>query len=319
MSARVRLLLVVGGLALMGALVARVGVATILGMISHVGWSFAAVVGFYCLHATCRALVLYVAVGGHGVTFVDVLRIRFSGEAVEALTYTGPLLAEPAKGMLLTNRGVPTINAFAAISLEFLLYSVTSAAVGAVGAALLLRNGSLTPGLHNAAVALLAAMLVFIAATILAAVTGVGLIAPSLRAMNAMIGHDRIAATIVGIADVERELVGFLHYRVARVALSVVLEFASHGFMMAEVWIMLRALSLAVSFRDLLIIEGSTKLVAFVFFFVPAQLGATEGGNALIFPLLGLPVAAGLTIALVRRIRSMCIAAIGLVAGGTMR
>ena len=65
-------------------------------------------------------------------------------------------------------------------------------------------------------------------------------------------------------------------------------------------------------------IEGSAKLVAFVFFFVPAQLGATEGSNALIFPIIGLPIAAGVTLALVRRVRSLCIAAIGIAASSTL-
>jgi hypothetical protein len=149
-------------------------------------------------------------------------------------------------------------------------------------------------------------------------VTGVGLIAPSLRAMNAMLSRDRIAAAIGGIAEVERVLVDFLHQRVGRVVVALLLETASHVLLMAEVFVMLRSLAIGVSARDVLVIEGSAKLVAFVFFFVPAQLGATEGGNALIFPLLGLPVAAGVTLALVRRIRSVCIAGIGLVAGGTM-
>ena len=319
MSPRARLLLVTVGLSLMAALVVRVGVGTIAAMVARVGWAFPLIVALYTVHSTFRALVLWVSLGVHAVPFVDVLRIRFSGEAVEALTYTGPLLAEPAKGVLLTSRGVPPVNAFAAISLEYLLYTVTSAAFGALAALLLLRMGPLPPGLHGAALTLMFAMIGFIVLTFAAGVSGIGLIAPALRTINRLIHRERVTAAIERIMEVEMVLVAFLHTQPWRVALSVVLEAASHALLLSDVWVVLHALGLRVTVLDLLIIEGSTKLVAFVFFFVPAQLGATEGGYALIFPVLGLPVAAGLTLALLRRIRGMCIAGIGLAAGSTMR
>jgi hypothetical protein len=303
----------------MGALVARVGVGVVGRMIADAGWAFVIIVALYVIHSVVRAVVLWVALGVHAVPFGDVLRIRFAGEAVEALTYTGPLLAEPAKGMLLTRRGVPPINAFAAIALEFLLYSATSAVFGAIAAFLLLTHGPLPPGLHGAAVALLIAMVVFVIATIVAGATGIGLIAPSLRAVNAMIRHHRVAAAIRNVAEVEQVFVDFLHTHVWRVGAAVLLESVSHVLMATEVLVLLRAFGLQPSLYDVVVIEGSAKLVAFVFFFVPAQLGATEGGNALIFPVLALPVAAGVTVALIRRIRSLCIAGIGLAVSSTMR
>jgi hypothetical protein len=319
MNPRFRLALVVGGLVLMAVLVRQVGLATIASMIARVGWAFVAMVALYAIHSVFRALVLWICLGVHAVPFVDVLRIRFSGEAVEALTYTGPLLAEPAKGMLLTSRGVPTVNAFAAISLEYLLYTVSSAGVGAAAALLLLQHSPLPPGLHGAAVTLFVVMLGFIGATIAAAVSGVGLIAPTLRALRAAIGGARIESALNGISAVEAVLVDFLHTRPSKVLISVSLECVSHALLMTDVWVVLHALRLPATVRTLLVIEGSAKLVAFVFFFVPAQLGASEGSNALIFPILGLPVAAGVTLALLRRVRSVCIAGIGIAAGATLR
>jgi len=319
MNPRFRVALVVGGLVLMAVLVRKVGPATIAGMLAQVGWAFLAMVLLYVVHSICRALVLWVCLGVHAVPFIDVLRIRLSGEAVEALTYTGPLLAEPTKGMLLTSRGVPTVNAFAAISLEYLLYTVSSAAFGAIAALLIMRHRPLPPGLHGAALALTIAMLAFIAATIVAGVTGTGLIAPAIRGANAIVGRDRLAVAVTAVADVERVLIEFLHTRPTRVLVSVVLECVSHALLITDAWVVLRALGLRPGLADLLVVEGSAKLVAFVFFFVPAQLGATEGSNALIFPIIGLPVAAGVTLALVRRIRSVCIAGIGIAASSTMR
>jgi hypothetical protein len=318
MNHRLRVALVVGGLVLMAALVARVGAMTIVAMVGRVGWAFPLIVALYAAHSVLRAIVLWIGLGVHAVPFADVLRIRFSGEAVEALTYTGPLLAEPAKGVLLTGRGVPTVNAFAAISLEYLLYTVSSSAFGAAAAVLLLDRGPLPRGLHGAAIVLLVAMLAFIAGTAFAAISGIGLIAPAIRASGALIGRDRMAGVARAVADVEHVMVEFLHTRPGPVVASLMLETASHALLIAEVWAILRALALPAGLRDLLVIEGSAKLVAFVFFFVPGQLGATEGNYALIFPILGLPAAAGVTLALVRRVRSVCIAAIGIAAGSTI-
>jgi hypothetical protein len=319
MNHRLKVALVIGGLVLMAALVERVGAMTIARMIGRIGWAFALIVVLYAVHSVIRAVVLWIALGVHAVPFVDVLRIRFSGEAVEALTYTGPLLAEPTKGVLLTNRGVPPVNAFAAISIEYLLNAVSSSVFGALAAVLLLNGGPLPRGLHGAAIALLVAMLAFIVGTAFAAISGIGLIAPTLHAAGAMVGHDRLTGAARAVADVERLLVEFLHARPGMVVASLVLETCSHLLLVSEVWVILAALGLQAGAIDLLTIEGSAKLVAFVFFFVPGQLGATEGTYALIFPILGLPAAAGLTLALARRVRSMFIAALGIAAGGTMK
>src|SRR5207244_13119603 len=53
--------------------------------------------------------------------------IRFAAEAVEMLTFTGPFLAEPAKGWLLTRHGVTAAQAFGAIAIEYLAYTLVSA------------------------------------------------------------------------------------------------------------------------------------------------------------------------------------------------
>jgi hypothetical protein len=49
-----------------------------------------------------------------------------------------------------------------------------------------------------------------------------------------------------------------------------------------------------------------------VFFFVPSQVGASEGVYALVFQQAGLTAAAGFALAFVRRLRSLLAAAVGL-------
>src|SRR6059036_2278088 len=103
-----RLLLLVVGLSVAASLVWYEGPRLIAGMLARVGWRFAAAAAIYAMHVGIRAVALWRSLLDGPVRFADVLRIRLSGEAVEMLTFTGPFLAEPAKGWLLTNRGVTT-------------------------------------------------------------------------------------------------------------------------------------------------------------------------------------------------------------------
>jgi hypothetical protein len=60
-----------------------------------------------------------------------------------------------------------------------------------------------------------------------------------------------------------------------------------------------------------LILEGGAKFIATAFAFIPGQMGASEGIYALLAGAIGLPTAAGLTLALVRRIRGLLVASVG--------
>src|SRR5262249_38119548 len=75
--------------------------------------------------------------------FAEVLKVRLSGEAIETLTFTGPFLAEPAKGWLLTRRGLAGVDAFSAVAIEYLMYTLTSAWMSTIALWLLLSRAAL--------------------------------------------------------------------------------------------------------------------------------------------------------------------------------
>ena len=121
-----RLSLLVLGFSVMTVLVWRAGPRVVWAILVRTGWSFLSFLAIYGVHLTLRAAALWRTVLGGRLRFADVFRIRLAGEAVEMLTFTGPFLAEPAKGWLLTRRGLPAPNAFAAVVTEYLLYTVAS-------------------------------------------------------------------------------------------------------------------------------------------------------------------------------------------------
>ena len=81
-----------------------------------------------------------------------------------------------------------------------------------------------------------------------------------------------------------------------------------------ELFVILRALELAAGFGTATLIEGAAKFIGLAFFFVPGQVGAAEGTHTLIFEAVGLPAVAGFSVPFIRRLRSILVAASGLLA-----
>jgi hypothetical protein len=307
-----RTLLLLAGVVVLAVLVRRAGVAAIIDLLGRVGWSFAVVSSLYTVHVAFRALALWRSLPAPLVRYRDVLRVRLSVEAVETLTLTGPFLAEPAKGWLLMRRGLSGVDAYAGVALEYLLYTVISSWMAAASLSLLLARGALPHALRAPVAGIVVALAAFTVAFVAAAVTGIGLIVPIVRGAGVLLGRDRALAAAARLDPVERVLVDVMHRRPGRLAEVLAIEAAGHALLALEIWVVVRALALPAAPIDALIVEGAVKFIGAAFFFVPGQIGASEAVYTLLFQALGLPVAAGLTLALVRRVRGLVVAGAGL-------
>jgi uncharacterized membrane protein YbhN (UPF0104 family) len=312
-SRPIRFLLLAFGLGMVALLVWRTGPALVLSMMARVRWAFLFVSAAYAIHIAVRAAALWRSVLSVPIRYRDVLRIRVSGEAVEMLTFTGPFLAEPAKGWLLKRQGLPAADAYAAVAAEYLIYTLVSSWLAALALTLLLANGALPPAIRPGVVGVLVVMVGFNLAFVFAAVAGVGVLAPLARASGAVIGRARAASVAQEVHRVESVLIAFLHAHPIRLAEVIGLEAAGHLLLVLEIWIVMSALGYSLSWRDPLLVEGGVKFISVAFSFIPGQVGASEGVYALLLRAIGLPAAAGLTLALVRRVRGLLVAAIGAV------
>ncbi len=79
-----------------------------------------------------------------------------------------------------------------------------------------------------------------------------------------------------------------------------------------EVFLIFHFLGLPINLATAVTVETLSIFIDLVLFFIPAKLGTQEGGKVLIFLSLGLPPAAGLSFGLVRRVRELTWAGIGL-------
>ena len=309
----VRLLLVVLGLSVVALLVRRAGPHLVFGMLTGLGWNFVALTSIYTTYVMIRAAALRRVILRSPMRYADALRIKLSGDAVEGLTFTGPFLAEPAKGWLLKKGGLPSADAFGAVVTEYLLYTVTSSWLAISAVSLLLLQGTLPPAVRIAAVVALVVAIAFVAAFAFASVSGIGLIAPILRASGILIGTRRADSAAQAFVPIETLVIAFLHGHPARLAKVLILEAAAQLLLITEIWVVIPGLGFALSWNGPFILEGGVKFIATVFAFIPGQVGASEGVYSLLAGAIGLPPAVGLTLALVRRIRGLLVASVGVV------
>ena len=91
------------------------------------------------------------------------------------------------------------------------------------------------------------------------------------------------------------------------------LNMSAHLINVVEVTLILALMKLPASVSAGFVIEAVTKVINMAFFFVPARAGVYESGNALVLDALGMTAAAGLALALVRKIRAFVWVGYGLV------
>jgi hypothetical protein len=291
--------------------VRHIGPGTIAGLIRQVGWSFWLITLLYAAHTALRGVALWQTLPAGAIPLLDVIGIRFGAEGVEMLTLTGPFLAEPAKAWLLHRRGIDTAAAFGAVAAEYLLYNLTAAWLGAGALAVLLSRGALVRGLNAPAQGLLIGIAALTIGCAVTAVTGRGMVASTFHAIARRVAPRRADAATARVRRVEGVLVAVLHDDPRRLAAMLAVELAGHALLVIEIMAALDALRLDAGLGSAFVIEGAVKWIGALFFFIPGQVGVSEGIYAMLLPAVGLPAAAGVTIALVRRARALIVGGLG--------
>jgi hypothetical protein len=310
-AAAVRLIPIAFGLALLAYVTRRLGWREIVGTLANLRWSIAPVLALYAGHQMARAAALMWCVAPRRVLgFADALWIRLAGEAVEFLTFTGPIASEPTKASLLRRCGLDLPEGLAATLTEYLASTVAAAVTAVIGVSYVLAVLRPIGSVRVAAIVVLVSMLVFL-----------GLIAVGITACG------RIAGTAVGAAG--RRAVPALNAvagaltRMAREAprrlLAILsLEFIAQMFLGLELCALLVGMRLPCAIVRAALMEGVMKFMNAVFF-VPGQVGVAEGSYAVIFSAFGFPATAGVTISFARRLRSLATALAGLIALVSLR
>jgi uncharacterized membrane protein YbhN (UPF0104 family) len=97
-----------------------------------------------------------------------------------------------------------------------------------------------------------------------------------------------------------------------RAVLPIALQILARLIGTVEVMVILAVLKAPVSFIQALFISTAVAVGNFVFFILPGQWGVMEGVHVIVVQSLGYPAAIGLSLSVIRRIRKLLIAGLGL-------
>lgn len=308
-------ILAAGALVLVG-LVAREGGSVVAGLLWRIGWSFLVLAALRAGYVGLRAAALQRVVPPGLLSYRELWWIRLSSEAVEMMTMTGPLLAEPAKGWLLKRRGLSTAEAVGSVLLEYILYTLVAAWVTAIALVMLLERPATPLVLREASLGILLIVALTSAGFIYAAISGKGLVAPAVRLMGNWLAHGRGTAAAARVEPGERVLVSFLKDDRRQLLQMIAIQAVAQALLTLEVWVVFHALRTGTTLADAFVFEGSIKFVDVAFFFVPGQLGAHEGFYSIVAGALGILPAVGLTLSLARRIRGVMVGSLAVFGRG---
>lgn len=297
----------------------RLGPADVLALAARVRWYALAVLVLYAGHDATRALALQASVLRPGLLrFGDAFAIRLSGDAVESLTFTGPLLAEPTRAWLLERRGLTLTEGFAATITEYLVCTFVGAAMSMAALLLLVRYFQPSGAFVRVAIIVTCALGAFLVASAAAIWRRFFLIGTILSAVaRAGILRGRLRPEIDAVNRVEELLLVTLHDQPARFVRVAVYEVLSQACLVLELFTLMRAV-VHVGLFDAFVVEGAIKMIGTIFLFIPLQIGVAEGAYAELFRVMGLSAAAGFAVVLLRRARSLVAAGIGLAVLGVL-
>lgn len=122
----------------------------------------------------------------------------------------------------------------------------------------------------------------------------------------------RFPEAVARSAPVRALLKSYLRRHPARLLGSIAFFMLGYTWGAAEAWLICRLLGLPIGPETALSIEFLSNLVDALAFWVPAKIGTQEAGKTAIFKGLGLPPDLGFTLGLIRHVREVCWAGLGL-------
>ncbi|MGH9172711.1 MAG: lysylphosphatidylglycerol synthase domain-containing protein, partial [Vicinamibacterales bacterium] len=234
-----------------------------------------------------------------------------AGDALGNLTPLGLLASEPAKIVLVRDR-LPTVAAITSVAVENVFYIGSIVAMLAAGAVVFITVTALPAGLRAGVRVVLAGAA---ASAIIAAVVArhqPAVLSRLAHLLSALTGRGQTSSD--RLTEIETQFYRMLTWPAHRLARVMTWEAVFHLAAVTEVWLVLRLLpgGSAASVADAFVLETTGRLIAVVFKFVPYRLGVDEAGTALVATTLAIDPTAGVTLALIRRMRILCWDAVGL-------
>jgi uncharacterized protein (TIRG00374 family) len=316
MSRRLQLWLFLGGAAVFGYLIARIGVGQLVSDAARTGFMFVPIVLLYALVYACSARAWQLTMGetnrpsywrtyaltvsAGALNFLTPL-INAGGEPYRAAALAPWLGKRRAAGSVILHR---MLHSFAYVLVWFTAIVLAFALLphGAPAFALVL--------LGCAGIALVAIIGLFISAH------RSGMLERLLDWMNRIPLVRRLGALLepnrTTLVELDQQITEFYHQSPGRFVQAILLEYLGRCVFMLEIVLIVASLGYRIGYWRAFTIGGLEAIAGNVLFLVPFELGAREGAFYLLFNLFGLDPLVGLYTSIVGRVRDLMWIAAGL-------
>src|SRR5688500_15454965 len=302
-----RRLLVPVAAALVGALlfayaIRSVGWDNVVSGIQRVGWGFIPILILSGLRFVLRAAAWRLCMPPHAqFTLGQAFAAFLSGDAVGNVTPLGLLASEPTKLFLIRHR-LATREAASALAVDFVIYSMSAVTMIVVGASVLLLTEPLSLGLREILIGVLLAL-------------GVAIIG-AFRVLGGTWKAERGERPPwrARLASLRESVLAFSAGQPTRLWRIFGLDLLFQAVAVTEVFLTLRWLLPAPpTIQEAIIFSALDRAVIIAFKFIPFRLGIDELFSGGMATLLGWPALTGVTLAMIKKVRSLAWVGVGLI------
>ncbi len=302
-----RLLLLATGMGLFAFLFWRAGPHDILERLRGLGWSFALLLLMALAWNTVAALAWRILFDARhpSIGFLTLWHTRLCGEAVNTLTPLLNLGGEPVKVLLIRDR-LQGDQGAAYVLLDktiFFLASLLFMASGLAVAFFVFSGHALVIGVSALILSSWIAGLLWLIVQQRKGrtVTAILNLAEKVRLRVSPQFRSRME-------EMDREIAVFWRNHPGRFLAALTVHFLGRAIRAWDVILAASLLGMRVEASSAYVIAAAAMIVNAAFSFIPGALGAYEGSHGYFFSLLGLGLDAGISLAIVRRIRTLLFA-----------
>ncbi len=302
--------LLVAGIVLFLVLLYQIGVAAVWDNIRLVGWGFALILGQEIVAFSLNTLGWHWAFPPPRppIAFWHLLTARLAGDAINNVTPTATVGGEVLRARMLNGR-VEMTNAWASVAIAKLSQTFSQILFIVIGLTIVLKDTRLPAGFRHGLFIGLLLLGTGCAIAIIMQRRGMFTAAAALAHRIGLPVPDRLAEQL---QHLDSEIARF--YKAPGAFLTSAAYFFGGWLMgVVEIYLIMYFLEMGADWHRALTIAVLSIAIEAVLFFVPAKAGTREGGTVLIFSILGLPAAKGLSLGIVRRIRELSWSMVGLV------
>ena len=305
------------GLSLFAGLLYLTGTATIVDQIRLLGLGFLFVIFYSGVRHYLRTISWWLCLRTmqQGVDLSDLFRIRLLGEAFHDMSPAGPVLGDTVKVLATSNRTSPESSA-ASLVVESLIYTL-SVVLFLLSAAVPMLIGIAMPGREQV---FLGGLIAFVAFSTFVSFRIVnqrrlllGWILDRLKESKLRLGflerHDR------RIRAFEKTIHDFFCGRRKLFFVILLIEVLTNLAGVGEAYFILNATGKHVSLLTAYFVESANRMAQVICAFVPFGLGVEEGSAAAALVALGYGASAGVSLGIIRKIRTAFWVAVGLLLG----